>query len=85
MHINLREGIRKAREGTKTVKFAEALLLISTNRHLIRLDKGSLLLSFLKTVDGFGFFPRGGRSNWENIESHKVENLLWHEITSPSK
>ena len=45
---------------------------ISTNRHLLRLDKGSLLLSFLETVDGLGFFPRGGRNDWENMESHKV-------------
>ena len=35
---------------------------ISTNRHLLLLDKGSLLLSFLKTVDGLGFFTRGGRN-----------------------
>ena len=58
---------------------------ISTNRPLLRLDKGSLLLSFLKTIDGLGCFSRGGLNDWQNIESHKEYNLLWHEITSTGK
>ena len=32
MHINKREGIRKAREGTKTVKFDLSILLASPHQ-----------------------------------------------------